>query len=182
MGVAREVEPALGVLHGARAQFYRVLVPQTDDDDLLMRYSGGMRPLLDAVRGTARSMDRELMLSTEGLRALINRTVGNAGHMTAVGLCFGVVALLLAVIGLYGVVAFAAAARTHEFGIRIALGATRTQILWLVRARDGGRYGSGWPPVWRWLGARQWVWSGFSSERRSRWMAAILRCTFRWRS
>jgi predicted permease len=72
----------------------------------------------------------------EPLSAAVNRTLGAERLAAGLSLGFGVIALLLTSIGLYGSVAYTVARRTSEIGIRMALGAQRSAILGMV-ARDG---------------------------------------------
>jgi putative ABC transport system permease protein len=56
---------------------------------------------------------------------------------------FGGLAMLLAAVGLYGVVAYSVAQRTREIGVRLAMGAQRADVLWMVLARGLGLTAAG---------------------------------------
>jgi ABC-type antimicrobial peptide transport system permease subunit len=95
----------------------------------MAEFEGDARPIQRAVRAIVRDMDGELMAAPRTLKAQIDEGSSTFWRMAQLVLLLGCVAVLLAVVGIYGVVSFAVTQRTREFGIRMALGATKTDIV-----------------------------------------------------
>jgi putative ABC transport system permease protein len=103
------------------------------------RANAGASPLPAAMRAALREEDRALpvsMLAT--MRDLVSRTVARDRFNTLLLTIFGGVALVLATVGLYGVMAFLVAQRVPEIAIRIALGATPGRVRRAVVAEGLG--------------------------------------------
>ena len=88
-----------------------------------------VRPVSDLVR----PIDREVpMANVHTLADEVNAALGRERLLAALAGIFGLVALSLISVGLYGLMAFSVSQRTSEIGIRVALGATRSSVGWLV--------------------------------------------------
>ncbi len=97
-----------------------------------LRY-GSLSNLLEEVRREVASVDPGLpVFRAKTLVAQAEQSLMKERLLATLSSFFGALALLLACVGLYGLIAFAVARRTAEIGIRLALGARRDHILWLV--------------------------------------------------
>jgi predicted permease len=106
---------------------------------LLVRANGDPGPIVQAIRSAITETDRALPIDAiDPVRQLIRISIRDERLVARLATGLGALALLLAAIGLFGVASYSIARRTSEFGVRIALGANRSDIARLA-VRDGLR-------------------------------------------
>jgi predicted permease len=103
-----------------------------DNDEILIQTSIPPAATLSAVRSVLDSVGRESVLSTRPLSQAVQRSILQERMTAMLSAFFGALALLLAAIGLYGLMAYNVTRRTREMGIRFALGAQRSGILKMI--------------------------------------------------
>ena len=109
-----------------------------------IRTAGDPAALTSALRQTIASLDRELALyDVLPMTERVDRSLITRRSPVVLSLAFGVIALLLSAIGIYGVLAYVVTQRTREIGIRLALGSSGRQDLRSDPARRSALVGVG---------------------------------------
>jgi predicted permease len=101
--------------------------------DFEVRYSGAFTPVAASVQQIIHSIDRNLpIMHVTTLDEQVARSITNQRLVAQLSAFFGLLAVFLSCIGIYGVMSYVVTRRTNEIGIRMALGAGRSNLLWMV--------------------------------------------------
>jgi predicted permease len=101
--------------------------------DLGVRYSGDPRAIISEVRQAVREIDGRLPVVYEStLSEKVDNSLASQSLVADLSAFFALLAVFLACIGLYGLMSYAVARRRSEIGVRMALGATRSNVQWMV--------------------------------------------------
>jgi putative ABC transport system permease protein len=135
VGVAQDVKNN-GLFGRPDPEFYMVRghapVDSTRFAGVVMRAQAGMNPaaVAHSIRSVVAQLDPELPVTIETMKERVGTFVVRPRFDASLLGLFAAMGGLLAAIGVFGMTAFLVAQRTHEIGIRLAIGATRAHILW----------------------------------------------------
>src|SRR5438552_8320791 len=129
VGVVRDAKH-----YGVRERVWRmVYLPTGKGDSFFVRSTLNTQLLSGAIRADVAASDKVLQVEElQPLETVVNVMISQERLTALLSSAFGLLACLIAAIGLYGVVAYGVSRRTNEFGIRMALGAQRGDIRTLV--------------------------------------------------
>ena len=114
-------------------QAYFPIGAEYSGSNFYVRFRGTPESAFAVIRAIIRNVDPALPITYfRTFDEQVNRSLSTERMLAALSTGFGTLALLLSLVGLYGVMSFVVTQRTREIGIRLALGATRLSTIWLV--------------------------------------------------
>jgi predicted permease len=121
---------------GLREESEQAYFPMLDAEDgghFYVRVRGTSEQAAQSIRAVVHDADPALPITYfRTVNEQVNRSLNTERMLAVLSGSFGGLALLLSLVGLYGVMSFVVTERRHEIGIRIALGARRRSTVWLV--------------------------------------------------
>jgi predicted permease len=97
-----------------------------------LRAAGVPTSLIPAVKSAIADVNRDVSIEFKTLSSKVNDSIEREKLLATLSGCFGALALILATVGLYGVMSYNVARRRNEIGIRMALGAQRSRVIRMV--------------------------------------------------
>jgi putative ABC transport system permease protein len=104
----------------------------SNDGTFYLRVRGGVEGAVASIRGAIAQVDPAMPVTVRTFDEQIRESLRTERMLATLSSGFGILALLLAIVGLYGVLSFVVAQRTQEIGLRLALGASPSTAMWLV--------------------------------------------------